>query len=105
MLVLTDLQKVTLSIAPVDALGQPAVVEGVPVWASSAPEICTVTPSADGLTAVVLTVGPLGTAQISVSADADLTEGVTTISGVLDVQVTASQAVSLAISAGVPEAK
>lgn len=105
MITLTDLQKVELAIAPVDAMGNAAPVEGVPVWVSSDPAVVAVTPSPDGMTCVAVTVGPIGTAQITVSADADLGPGVATITGVLDVQVIASQAVSLAVTAGVPTEK
>lgn len=103
MLVVTDVQKVTLSIAPVDAKGNPAPVDGVPTWAVSDATLATITPAADGLSAVVTASGPLGTFQANVSADADLGAGTTTITGTLDIQVTASQATSLNIAAGTPE--
>ncbi len=101
MLQLTDSQQCALSIAPVDAKGNPAPVQGAPVWASSAPTVAAVTPSADGLSANIVA-GATGTAQISVSADADLGDGVTTITGVLDVTVVGGQATSIGIVAGTP---
>lgn len=101
-LVLTDNQQVTLTIAPVDVKNNPAPVDGVPTWSSSDATIVAVTPAADGMSAVAVAVGPIGTAQVNVSADADLGAGVTTISGTLDVQVQAGNAVSLGISAGTP---
>jgi hypothetical protein len=104
-LILTDVQKVGLSIAPVDAKGNPAPVDGVPTWGTSDASILTVTPAADGMSAEALAVGPVGTAQVNVSADADLGTGITTITGTLDVQVTASQATALDITAGTPEAQ
>lgn len=104
-LVLTDIQKVSLSITPTSAAGNPAPVDGAPVWTSSDESVLTVTASADGLSAEAVTTGKLGVAQVSVSADADLGEGVTTITGVLDVEVKASEAVSLAVSAGTPTNK
>lgn len=63
--------------------GQPAPVDGAPVWASSDETVLTVTPSVDGMSAAVDTVGA-GTARISVTADADLGAGVSTITGVSD---------------------
>lgn len=63
--------------------GQPAPVDGVPVWASSDETVLTVTPSADGMSASVDTVSA-GTARISVTADADLGTGVSTITGISD---------------------
>lgn len=104
-LVLTDIQKVSLSITPTSAAGNPAPVDGAPVWTSSDESVLTVTASEDGLSAEAVTTGKLGVAQVSVSADADLGEGVTTITGVLDVEVKASEAVSLAVSAGTPTNK
>lgn len=103
MLVLTDLQKAKLSVKFVDAMGNDAPVEGLPNWSTSDASLVTVAPAADGLSADVVTVGPLGTAQVSVQADADLGEGVVPIAGVLDVQVIGSMAVAATISAGVPE--
>jgi hypothetical protein len=103
--ILTDVQKVTLSVQPVDAAGNPAALDGAPVWTSTDPSVLDVVASADGLSAVATAVGPLGTAQISVLADADLGAGVITITGVLDVQVMASQAVSFSITPAAPEPK
>ena len=102
---LTDVQKVIGSIAPKDAAGNPAPVDGIPVWASSDTAVITVTAAPDGMSAVVEAVGPLGTAQVSVSADADTGEGVTTITALVDIEVLASEATALGITFGVPEAK
>lgn len=102
--ILSDIQKVALSITPVDGAGNPAPVEGV-VWASSNEAVLTVVAAEDGLSAVVTAVGPLGQAQVSVKADAQIGEGVVELTGVLDVDVVASQAVSLAVTAGTPEPK
>lgn len=101
-LVLTDSQKCSLSIKPVDAKGKPAPVDGVPEWSSSDANVISVSPSADGLSAVIVAGDP-GSAQVSVSADAELGSGVTTLTGALDVQVTGGQAVAMSISAGAPE--
>lgn len=104
-LVLTDIQEATLSVAFVDAAGNPAVVDGAPAWAVSDAALLSITPAADGMSAVVSANGPLGTGQVSVSADADMGAGVTTIAGTLDIEVLASAAVSIAISAGTPTDK
>ena len=104
-LLLTDMQKVALSVTFTDAAGNPAVVDGAPVWASSDSSVLTVDSSVDGLSAVATAVGPLGQAQVSVTADADLGVGLTAIAGTLDVTVVASEAVSAGLTAGVPEPK
>jgi len=104
-LVLTDMQKVPLSVSFLDGAGNPAPVDGSPVWGSSDPTVVDVVPAPDGLSAVATAVGPLGTAQVNVTADADLGSGIETITGLLDVNVVADKAVSVAISAGTPEPK
>ena len=101
-LVLTDVQKVDLSVTPVDARGNPGVLDGVPVWSTSDDTLVDVTPSDDGLSATIVAKGPLGTCQISVTADADLGEGVKEIAGVLDIEIKGSATVSLNIGAGIP---
>jgi hypothetical protein len=101
-LILTDVQKVTLAVAFVSAKGNPAVVDGLPVWGTSDATVLSVVPAADGLSADVVAVGPLGTAQVSVTADADLGEGVRALVGTLDVTVIASEAGAIVINAGVP---
>jgi hypothetical protein len=101
MLMLPNDHKVPVSIEPVDAHGNPAQVQGVPNWTSSAENIAYVSAVAsDGLSAEVLPGDTLGTCQINVSADADLGSGVTQINGVLDVQVVAGQAVGFQIQTG-----
>jgi len=103
MLLLTDSQKCALAITIVDKKGNAAKVDGVPSWSSSDESVATVTAAEDGLSASVVAAGPLGTAQINVTADADLGEGVKPIAGVLEVQVVGGETASVAISAGTPE--
>lgn len=105
MLMLTDLQQVNLAVAFTTKAGNSAKVDGVPVWATSDETVLTVVPSEDGLSAEAVTVGPLGVAQITVTADADLGEGVETLTGVLDVEVLASKAVFAIVTAGAPVEK
>jgi len=77
---------VTLEIT--DSHGNPASVDGVPVWASSDETVLSVVAADDGMSAVVDTVAE-GTARISVTADADLGSGSVPITGVSeDVVVT-----------------
>ena len=91
-----------------NAAGAPAAVDGVPVWASSDETVLRATAAADGMSGVVDTVGP-GTARISITADADLGAGTTTITGVSeDVIVTlgpSAQASVMTLNLGAPVAK
>lgn len=101
-LVLTDLQKCDLSVTFVDSLGNPVTLPAAPVWAVSDATVLAITPSTDGLSASVSAAGKTGSAQVSVTGtNADGTPVV----GTLDVQVTASDAVSANIAAGTPTAK
>lgn len=102
--ILADDEKVSASATFVDAAGNVAPVQGAPVWASSDESIVTVTDNGDG-TVTITSVGPLGTAQVSVTADADLGDGVTNIVGTADIEVVASQAVAASIGLGTPEKK
>ena len=103
MFVLTDSQKVSVRLAPRTAAGNPANVDADEpvVWSSSDSSVMTVTPDAvDPLMAVVEAVGPVGTAQLSVSADADLGDGLRTLSALDEIQVVAGEAAVLGIEFG-----
>ena len=57
------------------------------------------------MSATVTAVGPLGIGQVLLKADADLGEGVKEITGLLDVEVIASEATVAIVAAGAPEPK
>lgn len=104
----TDQNFPAVTLAITNSAGAPAPVDGVPVWASSNATVLTVTPAADGMSAVVSTVAA-GVARISVTADADMGAGTTTITGVSeDVNVSTgplSQASTIAFTFGTPVPK
>lgn len=96
-------QQLPVSIQPVAKKGNPAPVDGAPVWTSSNTELVTVTAAADGMSAMITPVGGMGgPTTITVTADADLGSGVTPIIGTLDITVTGGQAVSITIVPGTP---
>lgn len=99
---LTATQQCDLTIAVTDAKGNPAPVDGPPQWFVDNPAVLALTPAADGMGCLVAAVGPLGTALVSVKADADLGAGVVELVGTLEVEVTAGQAALMAIVPGVP---
>jgi hypothetical protein len=103
MLILTDSQKVTLSIKPVTKAGNPAPVDGKPTWSLGCEDHLKLEVSEDGLSAVISSLGKLGVCQVNVKADADLGEGVEEIAGAIDIEVKAGKAVNLGIDAGAPE--
>jgi hypothetical protein len=103
MLVLTDVQKVRVAVRAVSAAGNPAVLDGVPVWSVSDDSVLSLVVGEGGLFVDVFSTGKLGAAQLKVEADADLGDGVRALFGVLDFSVVASEAVNLSVEAGVPE--
>jgi len=94
---LRDDQTASATVTAKDARGNLAEIQA-PAWASSDEGIITVEPSADGLSATITPTGPLGTAQVQFSADADLGEGVVTLSGAADVEVVGGEASSVEIT-------
>ncbi len=102
MLSLSSIQKCVVSITPVDKKGHPASIDGVPVWTVSADGIVSLFPAPDGLSCEIVAETP-GSCQVNVSADADLGSGVKTITGTLDVTVTASEAAGFTINTGAIE--
>ena len=93
--------KVQMLIDPRDAGGNPARVDGVPVWSLSDADHGVVTTAADGLSAEFVPDGTLGTVQVMVKADADLGTGVRELTGLLDIAIEAGEAVTLAVNASV----
>jgi hypothetical protein len=95
---LTTEQKVLLSIAPASALGNPATVDGVPVWTLIQGD-AELLPSEDGMSCEVLS-GAAGVInEVEVSADADRGEGVRAILDRAVVVVDLPEAETLGMSA------
>ncbi len=91
---------VEVAVGAVDKAGNPALVQGV-IWTSSDETIFTVEQNPeDPMKAKIKPVGTLGSAQIQVSADADLGEGVETLSGFADIEIVGGKAVSLNVNFG-----
>lgn len=91
MFVLPADKKVTASVSWVDRKGNPASIDGIPVWATSDGNVAALEVAANGLSAVLLG-GLVGNCQVSVSADADLGAGTKPVVALLDVQVVAGEA-------------
>ena len=90
----------TATIAVTDKFGNPAAVDGVPVWESTDEMIAAVAPSADGMSCTIVSTGKMGTVQVNVRLDADLGDGVTELNGMALLDVTAGQASAIAILVG-----
>ncbi len=105
MLQLTNTQQCPIAVSGVDKKGNPAELDSV-IFTSSDPSVATVEPDpsdpGNQNKALVKAVAA-GTAQINVTADADLGDGTTELTGTLDLTVVAGQAVGFEIKTGTPE--
>lgn len=99
MFSLKDSQQVPFTVQAKDAKGNPtSAFDAVPTWGVSDPTILKVVPAADGLSAVVSPVGPLGSGQLQFNALADGKA----LSGSLDISIVPGDAVSVDLVAGSP---
>ena len=98
-LVLQDDKQCVVSINPRSKAGNPAKVDGKPTWACDTEDILVVAAD-DGLSAVVQSTGKVAAGVVTVTADADLGEGVRAISGAFNVSVDAGQAVDFGFAFG-----
>lgn len=90
----------TFPLAIKDKFGNPALVDGVPAWSVDDNALALIDPAADGMSAVLKPIGPVGIVTISVSADADMGAGVEAVSGSLPIELVAGQAVTIQLTAG-----
>lgn len=107
MTTIKDNQTDTITLEVDDAAGNSIPLTDVqfpspPTWTSSDPTVLTVTPNADGLSAVGATTGKLGTSTVSVSAT---TSDGRSISGSDEVDVTTSAPTSFKLVFGTPTDK
>jgi hypothetical protein len=101
---ITNEQQVKVTLAPVTATGKPAQLDGAPSW-SKASGSSTFKVSSDGLSATLVSSDTPGESMFNVEADADLGDGVQTISDAIKLIVNGAQATSLGMTVGLPEAK
>lgn len=95
-------QRVTGTVKFVDRKGNPAKVDGVPVWNVSDASLVKATPSADGMSCEFEALA-VGGVLVSLDADADLGAGVKTISGQGALNILEPEAVGVEISFGEPQ--
>lgn len=102
--VLTNEQKVTVTLNPTTAGGHPAKLDGVPAW-NVLDGNSTVAPAEDGMSAVITSSDSPTVTNIQVTADGDLGEGVRELTLDLAVVVTEAGANDLGGTVGTPELK
>jgi len=101
MVTLTDTQQVDITVSAADKAGAKAAVQSIS-YASSDDAIATVKQDAADQAKATVVAHAAGAATINVAADADLGDGVRTITASLDFTVTAGGAATIAVNAGTP---
>lgn len=101
---ITNEQKIKLTLNPTTAAGNPATVDGAPVWAVIEGD-ATLEPAEDGLSCYLISGEANVNSKITVTADADLGEGVVAIIDTVDLAVVPASASALGITAGDAELK
>lgn len=98
---ITNEQKVKITVVPTTAAGHPAPIDGEVEFLSDNVDVAVVE-RIDATSAYVLAVAP-GAALISASFDADLGEGVRTVTATGALEVVAAEAETAEITFGEPE--
>lgn len=98
---LNNEQKVTATLAPKTSKGKPVPVDGKPSWSVAAGDV-TLEAAEDGMSCTIISGDSPGVSQVVVEADADLGEGVVTISDVIEVTVEGALASNLGLTVGTP---
>lgn len=96
LITITNEQKVMVTLAPTTAAGNPAILDGAPVWTVTSGD-ATLEVAEDGLSAYLVSGAADVTSQVEVTADADLGEGIVTLTDVIDLAVVAAQASALGL--------
>lgn len=102
---LTNEQKVKVTLTPKTATGKASQVQGGSVKFTVQSGDSTVVPSPDGLSADLISSDTPGDTQILVEADADVGDGVETISDIITLHVAGAHAANLGLAVGTPESK
>lgn len=100
---ITTEQRVSVTVQPKTAAGNPARIDGAVEWTSTDPNVATVQ-STGPMSAMVVSVGP-GVTQILATFDADLGEGVRAVEMSGALEVVEAEAVTAEIVFGTPELK
>ncbi len=102
MATLKATQKCTLTVQFLDKKGNVAAVDGTPAWTTDNADVVALVVAADGASVEVSAVGPVGSAAVTVTADADLGDGVVPVIGSEGFSVVAGDATVVAIGVGQP---
>ena len=104
LITITNEEKVQVTLAPTTAAGNPATLDGAPTWTVTTGD-ATLEVAADGLSAFLVSGAADTNSQVTVTADADLGEGVVTLTDTIDLAVVAASASALGAIVATPVLK
>lgn len=104
LITITNEQKVQVTLAPTTEAGNPAVLDGVPVWEVTSGD-ATLDVATDGMSAFLISGAADINSVITVTADADLGEGIVTLTDNIDLAVVNASASALGLVPGTPVLK
>lgn len=99
LITITNEEKIQVTLAPTTAAGNPASLDGAPIWTVTEGD-ATLEVAEDGLSAFLVSGAADTNSKITVSADADLGEGVINITDTIDLAVVAAMASGLGLVIG-----
>ena len=104
LITITNEQKVEVILAPLTEAGNPAQIDGAPVWEVIEGD-ATLEVAADGMSAYLVSGEANINSKIKVTADADLGDGISELSDIIDLAVVPATASLLGLSVGTPVLK
>jgi len=104
LITITNEEKVQVTLAPTTAAGNPATLDGAPVWTVTEGD-ATLDVAVDGLSAFLISGAANTNSKITVTADADLGEGVVTLTDTIDLAVVLASANALGLVVATPVLK
>jgi len=104
LITITNEEKVQVTLAPTTVAGNPATLDGAPTWTVIEGD-ATLEVAADGLSAFLVSGAADVNSKVEVSADADLGEGVVTLTDTIDLAVVAASASALGAVVATPVLK
>lgn len=99
LITITNEQKVQVTLQPLTAAGNPAILDGAPVWTVTEGD-ATLEVAEDGLSAFLVSGAADVNSTIAVAADADLGEGVVALADTITLAVVLASASTLGLVAG-----
>lgn len=101
-MIITTEQKFTVHFSPRTAVGNFATIDGIPLWSLSNEDVVEMEVAEGGMSAEFFA-REIGQTMLTVIADADLSEGVRELTGVLDISVIGAEATTIILEPGPAE--